>query len=143
MSLLLHSFKLTEMLLNLIFVTATSKELRAASHRSKQPTDPSSVVNIFEKSFLFAVRIVGKIIQTVGGNDYAPKRKKTSHLISSTITSSSLPSSSYFFFFVFLVVDWFWLTVWLTDEVDERGENAVAFDWDIVICDELTEDGLE
>ena len=25
--------------------------MRAASHRSKQPTDPSSVVNIFEKSF--------------------------------------------------------------------------------------------
>jgi len=38
--------------------------------------------NIFEKSFLFALRIVGKIIQTVGGNEHAPKRKKTSDLIS-------------------------------------------------------------
>ena len=38
--------------------------------------------NIFEKSFLFAVRIIGKIIQTVGGSEYAPKRKKTSDLIS-------------------------------------------------------------
>ena len=44
--------------------------------------------NIFEKSFLFAVRIVGKIIQTVGGNDYAPKKKKTSHLISSLFTKN-------------------------------------------------------
>ena len=45
--------------------------------------DYTSLRNIFEKSFLFAVRIVGKIIQTVGGNDYAPKRKKTLYLISS------------------------------------------------------------
>ena len=37
---------------------------------------------IFEKSFLFTIRIVGKIIQTVGGNEYAPKRKKTYDLIS-------------------------------------------------------------
>ena len=42
----------------------------------------ASLRNIFEKSFLFALRIVGKIIQTVGGNEYAPKRKKTSDLIS-------------------------------------------------------------
>ena len=48
----------------------------------------ASLKNIFEKSFLFAVRIVGKIIQTVGGNDYAPKRKKTSHLISSLFTKN-------------------------------------------------------
>ena len=44
--------------------------------------DHASLRNIFEKSFLFALRIVGKIIQTVGGNEYAPKRKKTSDLIS-------------------------------------------------------------
>ncbi len=44
--------------------------------------DYTSLRNIFEKSFLFALRIVGKIIQTVGGNEYAPKRKKTSDLIS-------------------------------------------------------------
>ena len=50
--------------------------------------DYESLRNIFEKSFLFAVRIVGKIIQTVGGNEYAPKRKKTSHLISFIFTKS-------------------------------------------------------
>ena len=50
--------------------------------------DYASLRNIFEKSFLFAVRIVGKIIQTVGGNEYAPKRKKTSHLISSLFTKN-------------------------------------------------------
>ena len=44
--------------------------------------DYASFRNIFEKSFLFALRIVGRIIQTVGGNEYAPKRKKTSDLIS-------------------------------------------------------------
>ena len=50
--------------------------------------DYASLRNIFEKSFLFAVRIVGKIIQTVGGNEYAPKRKKTSDLISSLFTKN-------------------------------------------------------
>ena len=50
--------------------------------------DYASLRNIFEKSFLFAVRIVGKIIQTVGGKDYAPKRKKTSHLIFSLFTKN-------------------------------------------------------
>ncbi len=44
--------------------------------------DYENLRNIFEKSLLFAIRIVGKIIQTVGGNEHAPKRKKTSHLIS-------------------------------------------------------------
>ena len=43
--------------------------------------DYESLKNIFDKSYLFAVRIVGKIIQTVGGNEYAPKRKKTYELI--------------------------------------------------------------
>ena len=46
----------------------------------------SSLRNIFEKSLLFTIRIVGKIIQTVGGNEYAPKRKKTSQLISFIFT---------------------------------------------------------
>ena len=50
--------------------------------------DYSSLRTISEKSFLFAVRIVGKIIQTVGGNDYAPKRKKTSHFISSLFSKN-------------------------------------------------------
>ncbi len=40
-----------------------------------------SLRDIFEKSLLFTIRIVGKIIQTVGGNEYAPKRKKTYDLI--------------------------------------------------------------
>lgn len=43
--------------------------------------DYESLKNIFDKSFLLAVRIVGKIIQTVGGKDYAPKRKKTLELL--------------------------------------------------------------
>ena len=42
----------------------------------------ASFRNIFDKSFSFSLRIVGKIIQTVGGNEHAPKRKKTSDLIS-------------------------------------------------------------
>lgn len=48
--------------------------------------DYARLRNIFEKSFLFTVRLVGKIIQTVGGNEYAPKRKKTSDLISVLFT---------------------------------------------------------
>ena len=48
--------------------------------------DYASFRNISEKSFLFAQRIIGKIIQTVGGNEYAPKRKKTSDLISFLFT---------------------------------------------------------
>ncbi len=48
--------------------------------------DHASFRNIFEKSFLFALRIVGKIIQTVGGSEYSPKRKKTSDLISFLIS---------------------------------------------------------
>ena len=45
--------------------------------------DYQSLKNIFEKSYLFSVRIIGKIIQTVGGNEYAPKRKKTFELLNS------------------------------------------------------------
>ena len=48
--------------------------------------DYESLKNIFEKSYLFSVRIVGKIIQTVGGNEYAPKRKKTYELMFSLFT---------------------------------------------------------
>ena len=40
---------------------------------------------IFEKSELFAIKIIGKILQTVGGKEYPPKRKKTLNLISSII----------------------------------------------------------
>ena len=38
---------------------------------------------IFDKSYLFSIRIVGKIIQTIGGKEYPPKRKKTLDLINS------------------------------------------------------------
>ncbi len=48
--------------------------------------DYASLRYIIGKSFLFAIRLVGKIIQTVGGNEYAPKRKKTSNLISLLFT---------------------------------------------------------
>ena len=41
--------------------------------------DYESLKNVFDKSFLLAVRIVGKIIQTVGGN-ICPKRKKLLNL---------------------------------------------------------------
>ena len=49
--------------------------------------DYESLRNVFEKSFLFAVRIVGKIIQTVGGNEYSPKRKKTFNVVSSIFSN--------------------------------------------------------
>ena len=39
--------------------------------------DYGSLKIVFEKSQLFAVRLVGKIIQSVGGKEYPPKRKKT------------------------------------------------------------------
>ena len=35
----------------------------------------------FEKSNLFAIKIIGKILQTIGGKEYPPKRKKTLNLI--------------------------------------------------------------
>ena len=38
---------------------------------------------IFQKSELFAINIVGKIIQTVGGKEFPPKRKKTYNVIHS------------------------------------------------------------
>ena len=47
-----------------------------------------SLKYIFENSLLFTIRIVGKIIQTVGGNEYAPKRKKTCDLISFMFTKN-------------------------------------------------------
>ena len=48
--------------------------------------DYDNLKTIFKKSYLFAVRIVGKIIQTVGGKEYSPKRKKTHDLLSSIFT---------------------------------------------------------
>ena len=38
---------------------------------------------IFQKSNLFSINIFGKIIQTVGGKEFPPKRKKTYNLIQS------------------------------------------------------------
>jgi len=46
----------------------------------------NSMKNIFDKSLLFSIRLFGKIIQTVGGSEYAPKRKKTSDLVISLFT---------------------------------------------------------
>ena len=40
---------------------------------------------IFEKSNVFTISIVGKIIQTIGGNEFPPKRKKTYELICSIL----------------------------------------------------------
>ena len=42
-----------------------------------------SLKTIFDRSNTLSVRIIGKIIQTVGGNEYPPKRKKTFDLLSS------------------------------------------------------------
>jgi len=39
--------------------------------------DFKNLQNIFEKSNLFTISIFGRIIKTVGGNEYAPKREKT------------------------------------------------------------------
>ena len=48
--------------------------------------DYKSMKNIFDKSLLFSIRLFGKIIQTVGGSEYAPKRKKTYDLVLSLFT---------------------------------------------------------
>ena len=40
---------------------------------------------IFEKSNIFTISIVGKIIQTIGGNEFPPKRKQTYDLICSML----------------------------------------------------------
>ena len=44
---------------------------------------------IFEKSSLFTINIIGKIIQTVGGKEFPPKRKKTLNLIRTLFYSNS------------------------------------------------------
>ena len=49
--------------------------------------DFKSLKNIFDKSYNFSTRVVGKIIQTVGGSEYPPKRRKTFELISSIFCS--------------------------------------------------------
>ncbi len=71
--------------------------------------DYKSLKNIFDKSYHFSTRVVGKIIQTVGGSEYPPKRKKTFELIYSIFCSqlkkknlgnvNILHSMDYLFFF--------------------------------------------
>ena len=43
--------------------------------------------DFLNNSHYFSIRIIGKIIQTVGGSEYPPKRKKTFELLSSLINS--------------------------------------------------------
>ena len=43
--------------------------------------DLDNLKTIFEKSSLLTINIIGKIIQTVGGKEFPPKRKKTLNLI--------------------------------------------------------------
>ena len=45
----------------------------------------ANFMKIFNNSKFFSIRIIGKIIQTIGGNEYPPKRKKTLKLIFSII----------------------------------------------------------
>ena len=44
-----------------------------------------NLLDIFNNSHFFSIRLIGKIIQTIGGNEYPPKRKKTLKLILSII----------------------------------------------------------
>ena len=46
-------------------------------NRGAMRVDFKNLQNIFEKSNLFTISIFGRIIKTVGGNEYAPKREKT------------------------------------------------------------------
>ena len=70
--------------------------------------DFKNLQNIFEKSNLFTISIFGRIIKTVGGNEYAPKRKKTlnclKHIFSPVFKNTNLGNvkislkKSYLFF---------------------------------------------
>ena len=72
--------------INLIFKT-WAKENILIDNSGAVRVNYNSLKTIFKKSQLFSIRIVGKIIQTVGGNEYVPKRKKTFELISSFVAS--------------------------------------------------------
>ena len=48
----------------------------------------ANLMKIFNNSKFFSIRIIGKIIQTIGGNEYPPKRKKTLKLIFSIINKN-------------------------------------------------------
>ena len=70
--------------------------------------DFKNLQNIFEKSNLFTISIFGRIIKTVGGNEYAPKRKKSlnclKHIFSPVFKNTNLGNvkislkKSYLFF---------------------------------------------
>jgi len=70
--------------------------------------DFKNLQNIFEKSNLFTISIFGRIIKTVGGNEYAPKREKTlnclKHIYSPVFKNTNLGNvkislkKSYLFF---------------------------------------------
>ena len=70
--------------------------------------DFKNLQNIFEKSNLFTISIFGRIIKTVGGNEYAPKREKTlnclKHIFSPVFKNTNLGNvkislkKSYLFF---------------------------------------------
>ncbi len=50
--------------------------------------DLENLKTIFEKSNFLTINIIGKIIQTVGGREFPPKRKKTLNLISTLFYSN-------------------------------------------------------
>ena len=56
--------------------------------------DFRNLQNIFEKSNLFTISIFGRILKTVGGNEYAPKREKTlnclKHIFSPVFKNTNL-----------------------------------------------------
>ena len=70
--------------------------------------DFKNLQNIFEKSNLFTISIFGRIIKTVGGKEYAPKREKTlnclKHIFSPVFKNTNLGNvkislkKSYLFF---------------------------------------------
>ena len=77
-------------------------------NRGAMRVDFKNLQNIFEKSNLFTISIFGRIIKTVGGNEYAPKREKTlnclKHIFSPVFKNTNLGNvkislkKSYLFF---------------------------------------------
>ena len=50
--------------------------------------DFKKIQNIFEKSNLFTINILGKIIKTVGGKEFSPKREKTLNCLNAIFSST-------------------------------------------------------
>ena len=77
-------------------------------NRGAMRVDFKNLQNIFEKSNLFTISIFGRIIKTVGGNEYEPKREKTlnclKHIFSPVFKNANLGNvkislkKSYLFF---------------------------------------------